>query len=126
ACQPHRTGLSGRAARRCVRIGIDASIAKLNRAGSGIYAASLIETLQRVDRTNTYSLFTDNVQRHLGQPKTLRSRLETIYHDVAWTHLRLPFQACRNHVDLLHVPSSIMPVFAPCPTVISILDVTVL
>src|SRR5205085_355248 len=85
ACQPHRTGLSGRAARRCVRIGIDASIAKLNRAGSGIYAASLIETLQRVDRTNTYSLFTDNVQRHLGQPKTLRSRLETIYHDVAWT-----------------------------------------
>jgi glycosyltransferase involved in cell wall biosynthesis len=109
-----------------VRIGIDASIAKLNQAGSGTYASSLIDALQRIDTANCYCLFADTIQRQMGQRKTLRSRLDTVWHDLAWTHMRLPYYARRKHVDLLHVPSSVMPVFAPCPTVISILDVTVL
>ncbi len=109
-----------------MRIGIDTSIARINQAGSGVYAASLIEALQRIDSADTYCLFADSIQRQMWQRKTLRSRLQTIYHDLAWTHLWLLWRAHQERIDLLHVPSSVMPVHAPCPTVISILDTTVL
>jgi glycosyltransferase involved in cell wall biosynthesis len=109
-----------------MRIGIDASITKLNQAGSGVYASSLIDALRRVDSSNTYHLFAGRHKRQMGQRKTFRSRIETIYHDIAWTHLVLPYQAWQTGIDVLHVPSSVMPLFSPCPTVISILDTTAL
>ncbi|MEP7288285.1 MAG: glycosyltransferase family 1 protein [Chloroflexota bacterium] len=108
-----------------MKIGIDTSIININQAGSGIYVNQLTNALQ-MNHEHHYALFSPSSTRDMSQPKTLRSRLGTIYRDVVWTHVLLPLKARHTKVDILHVPSPVMPLKAPCPTVISILDTTIL
>jgi glycosyltransferase involved in cell wall biosynthesis len=105
-----------------LKIGIDLSITRTNQAGTAMYAGSLADALQRIDDEHDYHIFADERRRQMGQGKTLRSRAEVVYHDLIWNHVVLPVKVRRAGIDLLHMPASIMPVFAPCPAVVFIHD----
>ncbi len=105
-----------------IKIGIDLSITRTNQAGTAMYAGRLAEALRRIDAEHDYHIFADETRRQMGQGKTLRSRAEVVYHDLIWNHVILPGKARRAGIDLLHMPANIMPVFSPCPTVVSIQD----
>ena len=105
-----------------IKIGIDLSITRTNRAGTGVYASSLYEALRRIDAENQYVVFADEYPQPMGQQKTLRSRAGVIYHDLLWNHVILPLKARRAGVDILIMPANIAPVFSPCPTMVFIPD----
>jgi glycosyltransferase involved in cell wall biosynthesis len=105
-----------------IKIGIDLSVTRTNQAGTAVYAGSLAEMLRRIDTEHEYHVFADERSRQMGQRKTLRSRTEVVYHDLIWNHVILPGKVRRAGIDLLHMPANIMPVFSPCPTVVSIQD----
>ncbi len=109
-----------------MRIGIDLSIVKVNRAGSGLYAAGLYEALLQIDQEDEFHVFSAPRAEGVGFQSSLRRKVENFYHDIAWKHAVLPLQASRAHVDILHEPNFISPLITGCPVVVSILDIAVL
>ncbi len=107
-----------------MNIGFDLSISRVNQAGTGVYAGKLAEALARRETAgpDAFTFFSVGQQREMSAPKTARSRLATLYRDIVWLHVLLPFQARRSSVDVLHAPAGIAPLHAPCPVVVSILD----
>jgi len=109
-----------------VRVAIDLSVANISQAGTATYARTLLETLKRVDSFNEYFALAVEQQRDMSVRKTFSSRLETVYRDIVWMHGVLPWQAHRTKVDILHMPANVIPLFSPCPVVVTIHDLTVL
>lgn len=109
-----------------MNIGIDISVLNINQAGSATYVNNLINGLKEIIPDGELKLFAVNHHRDMSTRKSFRSRVETIYRDIFWTHFVLPQKALRSKVDVLHIPVNVMPVFPPCPTVFTILDTTVL
>jgi hypothetical protein len=70
-----------------MKIGIDLSVAKINQAGSGIYASNLAQALMGLESKHQYELFSINQKQNMSLPKTLRSRLQTLYRDLIWMHM---------------------------------------
>jgi glycosyltransferase involved in cell wall biosynthesis len=109
-----------------MKIGIETTATKINRAGTGVYVSNLISSLQKIDTWNTYKHFFVNHRRDTEKTKTILSRFETLYRDILWTHILFPRQVYRSGVDILHMPANVIPLFLPCPTVVTILDTTIL
>lgn len=109
-----------------MKIGIDLSIARVNQAGTGIYARNLVNALQGLEEAPGLQLFAVNQRHDMGARKTIRSRLNTLYRDLVWTHMQLPYQVKRSEIDLLHMPANVVPFIAPVPTIVTILDTTIL
>ena len=110
-----------------MRVGIDLSVTNISQAGTTVYARNLAEALgSSLDADSTLHVFAVGQHRDMATRKTLRSRAETVYRDLVWTHLILPCLALREKVDVLHMPANVIPVFSPCPTVVTIHDTTVL
>jgi glycosyltransferase involved in cell wall biosynthesis len=103
-------------------IGFDLSAASINQAGTGIYTRQLASALVRLHTGDTFHHFAIRQTRDMSAPKTLRSRLETLCRDLVWMHIKLPSEAKRARVDLLHMPAGIIPLQSPCPVVVTILD----
>jgi glycosyltransferase involved in cell wall biosynthesis len=108
-----------------VRIGLDLSVTKVNQAGTGIYASNLARALGGLKSPHQYEIFSLDQTRNMSAPKTLGSRLQTIYRDLVWMHMILPYRVKRAKADLLHMPFGIMPYRTPCPTVVTIFDTTI-
>jgi len=111
---------------RSLRIGFDLTVANVDQAGTGIYARSVFDALRELDDGTSLVGFVGAPPRAMDAAKTAVSRLGTLRRDLIWTHLVLPIQAARAKVDLLHIPTRVIPVVRPCPTVVTILDTTVL
>jgi glycosyltransferase involved in cell wall biosynthesis len=109
-----------------VKIGFDLTITKINQAGTSVYANSLATALQNLDAENVYQVFATRQQRDMSERKTLRSQMQTIYRDMVWMHVLLPWQVYRTQVDILHMPANVIPMFSSCPTVVTILDMIIL
>lgn len=109
-----------------MKIGFDLTAAEVDQAGTGIYARSVFEALQGVDKAMTVVGFRGAAPRLMDAPKTAASRLATLRRDLLWMHLLLPLRAARAGVDLLHIPTGVLPLAPPCPTVVTVLDVTIL
>jgi glycosyltransferase involved in cell wall biosynthesis len=107
-------------------IGIDISVINLNQAGSAVYTSNLIEALRNLGSGNEFHIFDVGQTRNMSKNKTIISRLKTIYRDLIWTHAILPFQVYKAKIDVLHIPVNVTPLFSTCPTVLTILDTTVL
>lgn len=105
-----------------MKIGIDVSIEQINQAGTAIYVSSLVKALQEFDKESIYVPFSVDHSHDMSKPKSLRSRLDTLYRDIIWTHVTLPWQVARTGVDLLHMPANVVPLQTPCKVVVSILD----
>jgi glycosyltransferase involved in cell wall biosynthesis len=108
-----------------MRIGIDLSIARVNQAGTGIYAQCLFESLKALGTSHDWVPFAVNQEREMSAEKTLRTRLDTLYRDLVWTHVMVPLLSFRKRLDLLHMPANVIPLTSPCPTIATILDTTV-
>jgi glycosyltransferase involved in cell wall biosynthesis len=109
-----------------LNIGIDITVLNINQAGSASYTRNLIHELKEIIPKDELSIFTVKHRRDMSQPKSFLSRINTIYRDLIWTHFVLPQKALRAKVDVLHVPANVIPLFSKCPTVLTILDTTIL
>ncbi len=112
-----------------MKIGINALYLIPGRVGgSEIYLRRLISALAKIDRENRYVVFTnrenrgsfelgDNfVEHHCPVKGLIRP------HRIAWEQLVLPWRARQHRIDVLHSPGFVAPLFAPCPSVITVLD----
>jgi glycosyltransferase involved in cell wall biosynthesis len=97
----------------------------VDQAGTSIYACSLANALKCLESEDTYRFFAENTINNTVRRKTFRSRSMALYRDIIWTHLILPMQARHADVEILHMPANVIPLFQPCPTVVTILDTTV-
>jgi len=106
-----------------IRLAWDNCFARRNPTGSGVYAARLLENLSGNPGLD--------ITVYDGWPDATRggSRLRRVFKiagNLAWTHLDLPFRLWKGKFDVLHSPAFIAPVKAPCPTVITVHDITYL
>ncbi len=112
-----------------MRIGINALYLIPGRVGgSEIYLRRLIPALARIDRENEYVLFTNRENRgtfELGDNFVehhcpVRGLIRP--HRIAWEQLVLPWRARQRRLDVLHSPGFVAPLFSPCPSVVTVLD----
>ncbi len=112
-----------------MRIGINALYLIPGRVGgSEIYLRRLLSALARIDRENEYVVFSnrenrgsfdlgDNfVEHHCPVRGLIRP------HRIAWEQLVLPWRARQRRLDVLHSPGFVAPLYSPCPSVITVLD----
>ncbi|MBN1565868.1 MAG: glycosyltransferase family 4 protein [Anaerolineae bacterium] len=109
-----------------MKVGIEVSAMNVNQAGTGIYVGQLLSALHKLEQPGAFSIqtFSSFLKRFMGNRKTFRTRLGTLYHDLAWNQLLLPINVARSDVDVFHLPANIGPVFCSRPTVASILDMS--
>jgi len=105
-----------------MKIGIDISVLNINQAGTATYTRNLINAFKDIDSKDEFHFFSVNQKRDMSSPKTFKSRLQTIYRDIIWTHGQLPYQASKCKIDVLHMPANIIPMWISCPTVVTIHD----
>lgn len=108
-----------------MKIGYELSAPQVNQAGTGIYALRLFETLQALNPENTYRVFASHLKRFMGKRKNIAARLGTLYHDLWWNQVLLPWLVARSDVGVFHLPANVGPLLAPRPTVVSVLDMAV-
>jgi glycosyltransferase involved in cell wall biosynthesis len=105
-----------------IRVAWDNCLASQDKAGTGVYAARLLEQLLkrsdvRMDVMNAYH----STSRGFTTAAVLRTA-----RNLMWTHVHLPILLWRNRPDLLHAPAIVAPVISPCPVVITIHDISYL
>lgn len=112
-----------------MRIGINALYLIPGRVGgSEIYLRRLLSALGKIDRDNQYVVFSNRENRgtfELGENFIehhcpVRALIRP--HRIAWEQLVLPWRARQRRLDVLHSPGFVAPLFAPCPSVITVLD----
>ena len=113
-----------------MHIGLNAHLLSLTESyrGAGInwYIRNLLTHLPRVDRDNRYTAFLGD-RRFTSSGLTLRlSRLPTSRPVVRifWEQVAQPFALRKEGVDLLHALAFVTPLLSPCPSVITIYDLS--
>ncbi|MBI1920701.1 MAG: glycosyltransferase family 4 protein [Geobacter sp.] len=106
-----------------MKIAIDASTIS-TQGGPRTYLLGLLDALFRIDHENEYVVFY-NDPSHMGRFPMAReivlpgkNPLARLFRE----HLLLPLACRREKVDLLHCPKSAIPVWAPCPVVVTLHD----
>jgi hypothetical protein len=97
-----------------MKIGIDASRAFVdNPTGTENYSLRLIDALSRVDKKNTYTLYT-KVKSQSSKVKSLKLppnfHIKTIPLKRFWTQLGLAIECLLNPPDVLFIPAHTLPV----------------
>jgi glycosyltransferase involved in cell wall biosynthesis len=109
---------------RTLKVAWDNSLAGRDKAGSGVYAARLLE--QFVHRNDLHMEVLNGYRRNSSANGLLSRGMGTIA-DLLWTHAYLPRMLGKMQVDLLHSPAFIAPLMsAPCPLVVTVHDITYL
>ena len=109
---------------RTLKVAWDNSLAGRDKAGSGVYAARLLE--QFAHRSDLHMEVLTGWRRTSSATGLISRGLGTIA-DLLWTHAYLPRILGKMQVDLLHAPAFIAPVMpAPCPVVVTVHDITYL
>ena len=104
-------------------VGIDASrAARAIRTGTEGYSLHLIEALLRRPGDTDYRLYVDRVPGG-DFPRSDRAECRVIRLPRLWTQVRLAADLVRQPPDLLFVPSHVIPVVCPVPSVATIHDV---
>ena len=117
-----------------IRIGINAQIvsfaATYRQAGVSRFTAQAIQALQRRDRSARYSVFVNDTARGgFSDSANMRfhwTRLPAAKPGVRilWEQTLLPLRTAG--LDVLHCPVNVLPLAAPCPTTLTIHDLTFL
>ncbi len=107
-----------------------------NRVGSGEFAFQLLLNLYKIDRSNSYRIYVPSLAlgsdpqnfQKLGLPEESgRWRYVTLVKRVGpWTITSLAKKlfSDRDKIDVFFSPTHYLPLYIPCPSVISILDVS--
>jgi glycosyltransferase involved in cell wall biosynthesis len=108
-----------------MRIGIDARSLGQKGLGVGRYLSNLLKHYPELDRSNEYLLYLKE-----GKPSAALSgfssktiSLPLLNYNFAWLNLRLPFELVRDRIDLFHCPFYGLPVYQPCPMIVTIHDI---
>ncbi len=112
-----------------MKIGINALYLIPGRVGgSEIYLRRLLAALAAIDQENEYIVFTNRENRgtfDLGEnfrEHHCPVRALVRPHRIAWEQLVLPWRAAQHKLDLIHSPGFVAPLFSPCPSVVTVLD----
>ena len=116
------------------KVGINAHLlsgeAGYRRAGIHHFIAQVLRHLPWEEDEPTYTVFTQQKNLFLNQPRltAVASRLPTKNRlwRILWEQLVWPWQAWRYDLDLLHSMAFVTPLLAPCPTVITVYDLSFL
>lgn len=105
-----------------IKVAWDNGLARRNLTGTGVYAARLLEQLERMEglRVEVLPGWTNGVPA-----SAVDRRLHTVGH-ILWMQTSLRRALRKGKFDLLHCPAFIAPRKAPCPVVITMHDVTYL
>ena len=107
-----------------LKVAWDNSLAARDKAGTGVYAARLLE--QFAQRTDLSMQVLHGWRRNSSANGLINRGLGTIA-SMLWTHIYLPQLVGKMQVDLLHAPAFIAPAMAvPCPVVVTVHDITYL
>jgi glycosyltransferase involved in cell wall biosynthesis len=104
-----------------LRIGFDLSPLHAPPGGVGMYTASLYEQLG--EQTSDELLPLAHRPLVSADPKQPDRHLPWL-NKTAWMQLVLPLQLAHLRPDLCHFTNSVAPLLAPCPTVVTIHDMT--
>src|SRR5882762_769849 len=107
------------------RVAFDLSIARVDRTGSGVYAARLAEALEPLLGERFVPIATRFATTLEGRRK-IRDRLATLGRDLWWHQFGVSLAARRRDADLLHLPAGVGPVRPTIPFVVTIHDLIVL
>lgn len=97
--------------------------------GTETYAAGLLRGLAETDRQNDYCVFVNRESE--GWPLPQKANFNRVVCPIRaagrasrylFEQLRLPRLLARHRIDLVHSPGYVGPLFAPCPTVVTIPD----
>src|ERR1700687_2926746 len=109
---------------RTLKVAWDNSLAGRDKAGTGVYAARLME--QFADRSDLH-LEVLNGWRRNSPANGLISRGKGTIADLLWIHAYLPRMVRKMQADLLHSPAFAAPAIpVPCPVVVTVHDITYL
>lgn len=99
----------------------DNSLAGRSRTGTGVYAAQLIRELSSLPelKLEVFKGWSIAPDQH-----GLLARAGRGISRLAWNHWYLPYILRKRRFDLLHGPAFMAPLPCPCPTVITVHDVT--
>src|SRR3712207_1314485 len=106
-------------------VALDTTVGRLNLAGSGSYTRWLMSGLSAV-MGDTLRLVEMPGAEPRRSPRTWRTRVWTLRHDVWWTQAAVVRAAQRTGAELLYVPSVLAPVRSAIPLVVTIHDLSVL
>jgi glycosyltransferase involved in cell wall biosynthesis len=108
-----------------MRIGIEAQrIFRRKKHGMDMVALESVRTLQRIDKENQYFIFTNTGD----DPDCLKEseNVKIITFDGSypvWEQQKLPAQAKKLDLDLLHCTSNTAPISSPVPLVVTVHDI---
>jgi len=109
-----------------VRVGLDArALTSEVRSGVEHYVANLVRALSLLKDAPEIIAYTD---RRITDPETARAAssgsisTRVIRARYGWLRVALPWRLWRERVDLVHLPSTVIPPFLPCPAVVTVHD----
>jgi glycosyltransferase involved in cell wall biosynthesis len=109
-----------------MRVGLDARALTASLAsGVEYYVVNLVRALSRLPSAPEIIAYVD---RPIPDPELARlsavEPLRTVVIDAprGWLRLALPWRLWRDRVDLVHLPSTILPPLLPCPAVVTVHD----
>lgn len=118
---------------RPLHIGLNAHLLSLARtyrsAGINGYIYNLLIHLARSDDGNRYTVYLGEKRFPAAPPLDVRlSRLPTVKPlvRILWEQIAQPLALRRDRIDLLHALAFVAPYFSPCPSVITVYDLSFL
>jgi glycosyltransferase involved in cell wall biosynthesis len=114
---------------RTLRVAWDNSLARRNPTGTGVYASQLIRELSAAPGLDL-QVFEgwDPAKRKPGEfgSQGVVSRGLRAASGMLWGHAYFPYALRKGRFDLLHSPSFVVPLACPCPSVVTIYDLSFL
>src|SRR5258707_28240 len=96
-----------------MRIGFDTTPLGASRSGVGVYTENLLTHLQQSRQSS------DTIVELTHRQPTHRKINKTL-----WMQTILPWELLQAPVDVCHFTNSVAPLWTPCPTVLTIHDMT--
>jgi glycosyltransferase involved in cell wall biosynthesis len=114
---------------RTLRVAWDNSLARRNPTGTGVYATQLIRELSGAPGLDL-QVFAgwDPAKRKPGEfgSQGVLARGMRAAGGMLWGHAYFPYLLRKGRFDLLHSPSFVVPFACPCPSVVTIYDLSFL
>jgi len=108
-----------------VRIGLDArALVSPVRFGVERYVVNLLLALAELEEGPEILAYVDRpvVDADLGRALSGRAETKLLRARRGWLRAALPWRLWRDGVDLVHLPSTILPPLLPCPAVVTVHD----
>jgi glycosyltransferase involved in cell wall biosynthesis len=109
-----------------VRIGLDArTLASAIRSGVEHYVVNLVRALAELDSAPEIIAYLDRPISDSGLAQALAPgpiATRVVGAKLGWLRVALPWRLWRDSVDLVHLPSTIVPPVLPCPAVVTVHD----